>query len=360
MNKVLNVTLFVPLLYVTFFIIYWAQIYQNEMISLDEFILEKQVNYAADAAVEEILNTGNLDQDYHNLDKSDPTLEALDTSAIIAVEPSLAVEEFASMLCANFNMLPTEYNINVVKSKYIRALLVCAYDGVYTYWRQESSKGVYDFMGTPKIPYFYTENEGKSNQKQYCINLGYDYGYSDAMKSGDYSLKKYSKIEVNKDLQRTAINNQVAELLNWALYQSYSNGTGSGKTYQIPALGSEIQGQQPVNNITVLGVVEGKATSSATSITAECIGGARVTSADRVIGYKFSKKRVSDGSWVDFNQYFYATTSTWEKLGPGLKNMYEWSTDSAKSFNSVFEAASSGYYSLLTNLKGDWEDANIY
>ena len=354
MNKVLNVVLYIPLLYMVFFLIYWIQIYQNEQVSLDEFILEKQVNYAADAAVEELLNTGSLDQDYHNLDKSDPTLEALDTSAIINVEPDLAVEEFASMLCANFSMLPTEYNMNIIKHKYIRALLICAYDGVYTYWRQENVKGAYEFMSTPKIPYFYTENEGELNQVQYCINLGYDYGYRDN-NAGGYSLKKYNKITIPKDVQKTAINNQISELLNWALYQSYS-GAGSGKTFEIPALGSEIQGQQPVNGITVLGVVEGQATSSSSSITAECIGGARIVSADRVIGYTFETKKNSDGSEVAFEQKFYATASTWKSMSAELRSKYSWNENSAISFSSVFEAAENGYYSLITGLEGDWEN----
>lgn len=354
MTKTLNVVLFVPLLYAVFFLLYWIPIYQNELVAFDEYVLEKQVNYAADAAVEELLNTGNLDQDYHNLDKSDPTFEDIDTSAIINVEPDLAVEEFASMLCANFEMLPTEYNLNYVKHKYIKALLVCAYDGVYGYWSQPVADGIYDFVSTPKMPYFYTENEGTVSQKQYCINLGYTYGYSDSTDGGKYSLKKFNLINIPADVQKTAINNQVGELLNYALMESYKPTTFN-KKYSIPALGSTIQGQQPISNITVLGVVEGQATSSASAITAECIGGARITTADRVIGYTFTEHKNSAGEFVPFEQKFYAKNSTWKALGEsGHLASWKFDESSAVMFTDCFEAAKAGYYDLIVGLEGDW------
>lgn len=354
MSKVLSIVWFAPLLYVVFFFLYWVPIYQNELLSFDEFVLEKQVNYAADAAVEELLNTGNLDQDYHNLDKTDPSYTDIDTSSIINVEPDLAVKEYASMLCSNWQMSPTEYNINIVKNEYIKALLVCAYDGVYAYWKQPIGDGVYEFISTPKIPYFYTENEGTSNQIQYCLTLGLDYGYSDAVDaSGNYSLKKFNKIHVPKDTQRTAINNQVAELLNYALCESYSTG-GYAKRYEIPALGSTIKGQQPVSGITVLGVVEGQGTSLASPITAECIGGARVTTADKIIGYTFTHY-----GGVAHEVKYYASTKTWKTLkengfiGPAD---YTYDESTAVIFNNVFEAAKAGYNDIIFGLEGSWRD----
>lgn len=354
MSKVLSLVWFAPLLYVIFFFLYWIPIYQNELLSFDEFVLEKQVNYAADAAVEELLNTGNLDQDYHNLDKADPSYSDIDTSSIINVEPDLAVKEYASMLCSNWQMNPTEYNINIIKNKYIKTLLVCAYDGVYAYWKQPIADGMYEFAGTPKIPYFYTINEGTPSQIQYCLTLGLEYGYSDAVSDdGEYSLKKFNKIPVDKDVQRTAINNQVAELLNYALCESYSTG-GYAKRYDIPALGSTVKGQQPISGITVLGVVEGQATSSASAITAECIGGARVTTADKIIGYDFTYR-----NGVDHMVKYYASTKTWEALkadgfiGDGG---YTYDESSAVIFNNVFEAAKAGYIDIIFGLEGSWQD----
>lgn len=327
MTKVINVVLWVPLLFAAFFMIYFIRIYQNEIVAFDEFVLEKQINYAADAAVEELLYTSHLDQDYNK-------------GEYITVEPDLAVTEYVSVLCDSWNMIYTDFNDEYVKAHNIKALIVCAYDGVYGYWYQKSETSGYSFMCTPKIPYFYTDDAGR----QYCLTLGLEKGYSDNGEFGnDYTLNKYLPIDVPEDEQRTAINNQVGNILNYALYESYSGGKGSGKAFDIPDLASEVKGGQPVDKISIIGVVEGRSESFSTAITAECIGGAQVIESDPIIGYNLSTGEVTDVK-------VYARSSYWEKYinsVPGTKT-------NPSYYDNAFEAAKAGYNDLLFGIQNGW------
>lgn len=339
MSKTSNLVVWVALLYAALFMIYWIQIYQNELVAFDEFVLDKQVNYAADAAVEELLMTGDTDQDYNKGD-------------YMVVEPELAVIEFTSILAEDFNLVPTDYTRQMLQEKYIKTLLVCTWDGIYAYWYQpKNDTNEYGFVGTPKIPYFYTDENGK----QYCLNLGMEKAYSDtADQQSNYKLNPYEEMvpQIPKDVQLTAINNQVAELLNYTLIQAY--GGANRTAYEIPALASEVSGAQPVDKITVIGVVEGQAESSSTVITAECIGGAQVVAADPVIGVTI---KYTSGMTAKV----YAYSSWWKthigevfSANSNIASFSNGSTDittaSTEYFDTPFEAAEHGYYDLLSTM----------
>lgn len=331
-----------------FFLVYWIKIYNNELVEFDEFVLDKQVNYASDAAIEELLLTGHTSQDYSATD-------------YLAVEPELALKEFTSILGTCFNFTPTDYTRTMIENTYIKAFLVCAWDGIYAYWHQPiNDKGEYALVATPKIPYFYTDPKGK----QYCLTLGLEEAFYDSYIPGDpakYSVESRQSIagQVDKEVQLTAINNRVADLLNYALTESY--GGSSRTSYEIPAIASEVSGAQPVDSITVIGIVEGKASVGTSSIVAECIGGAQVTQTDYIQGVK---ARIN-GTVA----YLYANESYWRKIqgtlpdeyniefeakdktnGPWTKNFSEAKT---KPFDSPFEAATNNpcYYNLYSTFE---------
>ena len=340
MSRVTHLVHWIPLLYMCLFLVYWIKIYTNEIIEFDEFVLEKQVNYAADAAVEELLLTGHTSQDYNK-------------GEFLVVEPELAVNEFTSIIAEDFNMLPTDQTKEFIKQKYIKSLIVCAWDGIYAYWYQpKNSTNELGFVGTPKIPYFYTDKNGR----QYCLNLGFEKSYSDNGLSSSYALNAYNVTvpAIPKSVQLTAINNQVAEILNYTLMQAYGGSTK--RSYEIPAMASDVSGAQPVDKITVLGVVEGQASVGTSSILAECIGGAQITANDPVIGVTIvynNNKRAN----------VYAKSSYWKKnlnnlkvLAPNIQGILQKDGTPALKldektithFTTVFEAAKSGYYDLLT------------
>ena len=345
MSKVVHVILYIPLMFAAFFLIFWIKIVQNEKVAFDEFVLEKQANYAADAAVEELLFTGKLDQDYNK-------------GEYILVDPELGKDEFISILEYSYGFIPSEYSDSMFMNKYLRALVICGWDGYYTYWRMPKDGDEYDLVATPKVPYFYTDKEGT----QWCLNLGLEEAWASGIERSDssYTMDTYKSIHdlankytsdhaPTKAEQLTAINNQVGDALNYALFQSYSDGHMQ-KTYSIPDMASRVKGAQPVDRITVIGVVEGADSSTATTIIAECIGGAQIVENDQVYAVHIENFRGNQGTTVAV----YATASQWKKQGyngdqlqagglaPGLGYIKD-----ATYYDNCFDAAEAGYSDLM-------------
>lgn len=365
MSKVTHLVLWIPLLFSAFYLIFWIKIVQNEKVAFDEFVLEKQINYAADAATEELLMSPKLSQDYAE-------------EGYVCIEPDLGKDEFISIMEYSMGYIPSDFNESLFSNKYLRALVICGWDGYYAYWRQEVDNGEYDLVRTPKVPYTY-EKDGI----QYALNLGLDTAFHDSNHTGknqdkygpskcepfenilDY--KKDGKEPPTRDEQLQAINTQVGDALNYALYQSYSQGHML-KNYEIPDMASEVKGSQPVNRITVIGVVEGPASSAFTTVVAGCIGGARIVTNDDVYAIKV------DGyldSQLLSDICFYATASDWEKLGVDPKTLvkggkpkvcFDGDKDACNSlgeikdteyFANCFDAAEAGYKDLMVLYKAE-------
>lgn len=356
MSKHLNILLWVPLMFAVLFFVFWIRIYQNEIISFEEYVLDKQVNYAADSAIEELLVASDLNQDYADGD-------------FVTLEPSLAEEDFAHTLCLDFGYVPTDTTLELVKSNNIRTLLVCTYDGVYAYYKQQTETNSWELKQTPKIPYFYTD---KSTGTQYCLTLNPEKGYWDYVSNGEYKLHKYDKYDVkpSDDIQATAINEKVADILNWTLYESYANGK-SDLTVAIPALSKTVRGEQPVKAPTVIAVIDGNKKVFSTYVTAESIGGAQLEEPNRIIGYTLHNAPIyrpfvdSNGNkfygddaknkWIasgaNASEYvetrlsgkFYAY-STWWKKHVYMKN--DGYITEGRYYDTVFDAARDRYNDL--------------
>lgn len=353
MSKHFHVMLWIPLMFAVLFFVFWIRIYQNDIIAFEEFVLDKQANYAADSAIEELLVASDLNQDYANGD-------------FVQLEPQLAADDFAHTLCLDFGYIPTDITTQIVKDSNIRALLVCTYDGVYVFYKTQTETNAYEFKQTPKIPYFYTdENTGT----QYCLTLDSRKGFWDYYSGSSYKLHNYDVYDnaPSEDIQMTAINEQVADILNWALFETYSNGK-SDVAVRIPALSQTVRGDQPVKAPTVIAVVDGNKTVFSTYITAESIGGAQLESTVQVVGYTLINAPIYE-PYVDVNGIkhygddakklwgdeanshietvisgnFYAYTTWW-------KNHTYLKTDNKISngmyFDSVFDAARNGYNDL--------------
>ena len=356
MSRHLNILLWVPLMFAALFFVFWIRIYQNEIISFEEYVLDVQANYASDSAIDELLVASDLNQDYADGD-------------FVTLEPRLAEEDFAHTLCLDFGYVPTDSTLSKIKNDNIRVLLVCAYDGIYAYYKQQTETNSYELKQTPKIPYFYTD---ESTGTQYCLTLNEDKGYWDYYDGFTYKLHKYDTYDVkpSKDIQMTAINEQVADVLNWALYETYAYGK-SDATVRIPATANTVRGDQPVQAPTVIAIVDGNKSVFSTSITAESIGGAQLEESNRVIGYTLSNAPIykpftdADGKvyygdealakWInsgaDESEYvetrmsgkFYAY-STWWKNHTYLKAAGY--INDGLYFDSVFDAAKEGYNDL--------------
>lgn len=326
MSKYNYVMLFVPLMYAVLFFLYFVRIYQTEYIEFEEFVLEKQVDYAADSAIDEMLLSAYLSQDYNN-------------GAYQTFEPRVAMEDYAATLCYDFGLIPTESNVQYVLDNRIRAMIICAYDGFYVCKRQQNETHAYQLTQSPKIPYFYTDETGR----QFCLTLDPDLGFWDSGTEATYKVHQLDKypasIRPSNDQQATAINNMVSDYLNNALFDTYSSGN-MDTIVDLPAIGNAVRGDQPVRTPTVIAVVDGIKKVFSTVITAESIGGAQIEDTVYNIGYTL-QNAVINGSI--YNGKFYATTEWWTNHPDVLNYRVE---DKGKYFDSVYDAARDGYKNL--------------
>lgn len=360
MTKHFHVFLWIPLLYCALFLIFWIKIYANEAVSFEEFVLEKQVNYASESAVDEMLAAGNLNQDYADGD-------------FVTLEPDVAIDDFVTTLCYDYDIIPTDDTIETFRNKNLRTMAICVYDGVYLYYKQQTETHGYELKQSPKIPYFYTDNSGN----QYCLTLNTDKGYWDEGGGSSYKLHFYDKYDVkpSDDIQKATINKQVADLINWALWETYTSEAKGDTAISIPATGETVRGTQPVRSPTVIGIVEGKLKSYGSVVLAECIGGAQLETTDQIVGFRLKNcpiyiyKDPSNGlvytgdkalelatdAGVDVADIidttvtgkFYARSSWWQEH-KYAKSYTDNSNNNKYSryFDSEYEAAKSGYNDL--------------
>lgn len=359
MSKHFHVLLWIPLMYCAFFLFFWIQIYKHEAVSFEDFVLEKQANYAAESAVQTMLEEGDIDTDYAD-------------GSFIILEPNLAVRDFANTLSLDFGVVPTDSSIESIMNKNIRTLVVCTYDGTYAYYLQKTETNSWELKQTPKIPYFYTREDGK----QYCLTLDRDKGYWDYTEGSSYKLHKFDKYDEkpSDDLQSTAINNQVADIVNWALYKTYNKNETVGDTnhgndlsIRVPAIADTVRGDQPVMAPTVIAVVEGNVKPMGDVTVAECIGGAAVEEADLVVGFTLKNAPIytytdSEGNYycgdeaidkaggksncksVELSGKYYAYSSWWKRHS--YLNSMSGVLSNGKYFDDVYDAAKGGYNDL--------------
>lgn len=327
MTKYVHILLWVPLLYGVLFFILWVHIYQNDIISFEQYVLNKQVNYAAESAIDELLSSGHLSQDYNHSDFQ-------------TYEPELARRDYAATLAMDMGATPTDNIITNICNTKIRAMLVCVYDGIYFYYPQKTETNTFELTQSPKVPYFYTSDSGQ----QFCLTLNPDKGYWDSGdNAGSYSLHDYDKypdnIKPSQSQQALAINNQVGDILNWALFESYASSKGKRDVQiEIPAIANTVKGDQTVNAPTVIAVVDGVEKVFSTYLTAQAIGGAQIEDPDHIVGYTLNNAVING---VSFTGKYYAKSSWWEKHISLMSNASD-----GHYFDDVYEAARSGYKNL--------------
>lgn len=324
MSKHFYLVLWMPLLFFVLFLSYWIVIVSNSYTELEEYILGKQVNYATDSAIGEMLEFSTTDVDYAD-------------GEFILVEPELALTDFSYIMCWDMKLDPTDKNREMVQDKYIRTFLVAAYDGIYAYWNQKTATNDWHLVQTPKVPYFYTDER---TGIQYALTLNYEKGYQDNGKSNaDYKMMRYNTYQnkPSNDLQNSAIDTQIEDTLNWCLAMSYGEGKSDIKV-EIPIVNVSFRtGAKAVESPTVMAVFQGRTTIYNTAPIAEVVGGSALEDAVHCVGYTYNGEIV-DGT--PLYGKFYAT-ETWLEKHPS------WAANSTpKYFDSPYDAACAGYADL--------------
>ena len=414
MTRYNSLLIIAPLIFTIFWLMSLVTIHQKEITAFNSWVLQKQVNYAADAAVEELrLYSENANLDY--------------MSRTINIDSSYAIDEFESILCKELGYEPTKEYKDFVGRNYIKVLLLCTENGFYPYlWQpvryadyktkdpeeidlnqaeaatdttHTGVRKVYDetadyakvseFISYPLMPYSGEFNidllpDGSKEKellqpgRKYAVTLTCDKIYhceyadnpsdeSNPIIQGVTTLKDENLQEVKPSegtvLQmRGIINASVETFLRSAIYSAYNNEQPS--TVILPSGIDTIHGGQGILGPCVLAIVD---TSQSNNIynASFGIGGATVQETDYILAWKNTAGGTNNRYWV--------STSMLKNAGFDIQNgtlvMRDGSDipeylvedlqgiENAKVYNSPFKAAEAGYneyWGIMGNQK--WID----
>lgn len=241
--------------------------------------LDLQVNYAIDAATQEMLeNSSHLSTDY------------ADWGSMV-VEPEVALDTYLAVLVRNFGWGDTVKTREELLDTSIPFFTVATYDGYYIYCKQKDTEtidgvtqDVYTQKWTPKIPYSEVVKNG-SNWIYYMYNLGDDtYGtYNGTV------LKLDNKIGTGQNAgsynrSRVVIAEALTDACTTAMYSALE-----GKTtveWIIPASYSEWSNSRSIERPSVLTYISRYDKSVMYDTVTFGIGGAKVDDANFCILYK--------------------------------------------------------------------------
>lgn len=322
MSRHFVITLVIPIGFAIVWLISCVTFQRKEITSFESWLLTKQVNYASDAAIAELLVMNpDIDLDYN--------------STTVTVLPDPAVDEFASMLCEELQLPTNDFNKKYVLNVYTKVLIVATNNGYYVYQSMKDSDHDAEFVSTPKLPYAASAFIN-GTQRFYAVTLSKDHVYYSTFNSGgnrELQSINYMTEETNGapfsagDLQTMSdiINNCVSDSLQEALVDAYGNTTG--KTVEIPAAINSIKGSQPIVGPTVLAVVDTSGYKIGINAMAYGIGGAQIISLDPCV------------CWTDPGGVkWWAHSSALKRSSYDTGDMHD--TD---MYNTPFEAADHGY-----------------
>lgn len=259
-----------------------------------------QVNYAADAAVQEMLANGtHLGTDYA-------------TWRDMVLEPELALDTYIAVLLRNLGWADTEYNREDLIESSIPFFCVAVYDGYYMYMRQHEERTetvgghpvvntVYEMRWTPKLPYSAIEEAplGSGKYTYYFYNLG---GQMYGTFKEDGSVVKYNNI-ISKTgnghgslaMARSVVNQTLTEACNSAMFTGLE-GNAQAQWF-LPSSFSDWSNSNPVESPSVLTYMSNSSDQTQFDTVTFGIGGAKVDDAQFCICYSRGGQKLY--TWAD-------------------------------------------------------------
>lgn len=256
------------IVYVNFFTWHQQSIYEFEQRQLD-----LQVNYAVDAAAQEMLKRGtHIETDYIDWGSMD-------------IEPEIALDVYEATLLRNFGWADSKDNRVALEASSIPFFLVATYDGYYVYGVQKDyvytqdtdgnlviQNTTYPKVWTPKLPY--SETVGSTF---YMYNLG-EYNY--ATFSYDSMVVKYdnpyraSGNEGTKARAKTVISECITDACNAALFAGLEGKVN--EEWYIPDSFSTWSKSNPIESPTVLTYICREDLSTVYDVVTFGIGGSKI------------------------------------------------------------------------------------
>lgn len=245
--------------------------YREEAIrEANEYNLDLSVNYAVDAAVEEML-----------IESQDLKLDYADFESV-SVDPEVALDIYCEVLLENLGWAVTTENKQMIKGSCTPCFIVACYDGYYVGEPVQISKGgAYDILFSEKKPYYY-EATVNGHRLIYALNLGTkDCKWIDLDEGEIY--KGYNPL--NEVQTRLIINTQISKDFMCTVYKNNFDEIDLRHEIFIPDQTTAVSRTNAVLTPSVLTYVNNIWLGAGKPLESFAIGGARLTHTDYVGTY---------------------------------------------------------------------------
>lgn len=274
----------------------------------EEYRLQKTNNYATDAAIDEMLYSDNLDQDYSDMSK-------------VTLDPMRARDTYLEVLALTYDIPTTDKSLDDLSAQCLDLMIVCAYDGYYIISNdptvdEETSVKTYVALPNIKYPYVY---EDPASSNLYALNLGFEKAY----KLNTSGMEEIPT-PVSKAKTLTIVNKLISNELNSRLNAKIDGGLS--KSVNIPVLSTDSNNN--IQNVSVISFLNGVKFTTVKELSAFSIGGAKIEPTRMVACYTRKGKKMY--SYVDLIP---SSVARKDKIR-------EWAD---KVVTSMEEAASLGY-----------------
>ena len=234
----------------------------------ESFRLDLAVNYACDAAMQEVVaTTEDLGADYAAWGR-------------VKVQPQTALDEFCTVLLKNYGMSCSEQNMDMIRVENLPVFAVCTYDGVYVAKLETiNESGARDLIFSPKIPYVYKDTV---NDKTYCLNLK-----GENANCFDRPNYKIRRVDVPSDLslekQSAIVNDTISTEFMNALWEG--RGHTSTHDFYLPSGLMKVNPANSIASTTIMAYVDNFSFITGAEIRAFGVGGTSISTNDFVCCY---------------------------------------------------------------------------
>lgn len=268
------------IMFVSFIMWQHESVYEFEQRQLD-----LQVNYAIDAATQEMLeNSSHLGTDYANWGS-------------MIVEPEVALDTYLAVLLRNFGWADTERAREQLLDVSVPFFTVATYDGYYIYCKQRDTvvtnsvqNKVYSHKWTPKIPYtdveMKTDGSGNPYPVYYLYNLGditYGTYVNNKLKLDNKFVNNGSNTYATYSHSRMVIADILTDASTTALYSALEGKTNV--EWVIPSSFSQWSNSRPIDRPSVLTYISRVDNSVMYDTVTFGIGGSKIDNANFCILY---------------------------------------------------------------------------
>ena len=316
MNRGFGFILAIPVFFIAVMFLLEVQYIQEEQRLYEEYVVNFAIDYATEAAAQELLEQTDLGVDYQDWGR-------------INVDPNAAKDTFEAVMLLSYNFPLTQKAHEMLESSYLPLFCVAAYDGYYVYELDKNDKSLYNLWSTHKIPYGMERDDGA----YFAFNLGLE--NLRKLDNGHLTIERVDANGFGPNDVLYYINSVVSDDLTWR-FQEYlhqhaydkNNPFVENNIIYLPMSLTRMTSVNAIKGPTVFALIDNWDLNTTHEVSAFSIGGAVLEPARMVAGYTINGQR-----W-----YCYADL------------LPEYGTPAFNSLNidnlfvSVTEAAKAGYY----------------